>query len=528
MFKALYTLLDKKIFNSLPKKILACILPGWLLLVGYSYAIKNYPEHLQTLTIIFPLLATLMGIGSYVVAYYGLHAVFQELKRLVISIGISSTKTVKHLRESDCSAQTQGELAETIFKSSENVTRALGGISKTTQQITSTTTAHLDTAQSARQELQEINQDVEGTTEKLASLMTTVDDLSKKSEHIKEVVQLIKKISYQTNLLALNAAIEAARAGEAGRGFSVVADEVRKLAERVQGATEEIAANITNMLTQVHQTSKQISDINDTTLASKQTIAKTVHHFDTWVNDFEQNTRSLSKTASAVEELSLNNSEINRQVKDIYEHSLKVIDHLNDSNQISTTMNRLTENMVENLAQVRIGNDSLEHVLDRVRKYRRRFEKKIQTLADRGINIFDKNYQQVPGTDAIKKYTTCYDKFFETDIRDLMDTVRDDLGFVYSILTDSSGYLPTHHSNCCKPLTGNYAIDIVQSRDKKINFSNETQKRYATNTKPFLLLTFLRDTGEVLNSLSMPIFINGKHWGALECGFPPDLIIRNH
>ncbi len=155
------------------------------------------------------------------------------------------------------SGETAGQVAETVGEIAQGASR-LAGLS----------TEMLSRMQDAQNEIDAGNHDAvlmkkkvaattRSATDATATLQKAIDqlgnvrdtvrfatqsiqNLSKRSAEIGNIVGIIVHISGQTNLLALNAAIEAARAGEAGRGFSVVAEEVRKLAEESSQSAESI------------------------------------------------------------------------------------------------------------------------------------------------------------------------------------------------------------------------------------------------------------------------------------------------
>jgi methyl-accepting chemotaxis protein len=180
----------------------------------------------------------------------------------------------------------------------------------------------------------------------------------------------------------------------------------------------------------------------------------------------------------------------------------------------------------EEMSQFTIGHGQLEQVLKTAFESRDACRQVLERLAAQGIDIFDRNYVPVAGTNP-PKFRTVYDEHFEREMQGCFDRVRQTTpGAIYALAVDNHGYLPCHHSEFSLPPTGNPEHDLVNSRHKRIYRSSRAEIRRAEHTSYCLLQTYLRDTGEILNDLSVPIHVNGRHWGNFIFGLKPEQFIQ--
>jgi methyl-accepting chemotaxis protein len=128
--------------------------------------------------------------------------------------------------------------------------------------------------------------------------VTSIESLSKSSEQIQAIVDVIRDIATQTNILAINAAIEAVRAGKQGKGFAVVAEEVKTLSAESKDQAKKISSLVQSVLKETQDTVTTIKTMAENVTMGKQSIEETSKAF----TDINRSIDSTSKTAKEIAE----------------------------------------------------------------------------------------------------------------------------------------------------------------------------------------------------------------------------------
>ncbi|MDO6515197.1 methyl-accepting chemotaxis protein [Neptuniibacter sp. 2_MG-2023] len=442
-----------------------------------------------------------------------------------VNIAVSAARLKKVIGQASNNASDQEDKAHQVFQSSSESTQAIDEIARSTIQISEQNSSNLNDVRGSSSELLKVQEQVEAIHQLVSEFQTKIASLHANSQNITQILLMVQEFSEQTNLLALNASIEAARAGDAGRGFAVVADEVRGLAQKVGSATSEIDKNISQMSSLVSDTGSSAKNILGYVESTGQFIEQTNIQFGQLVTDFEQVDGQLSGISAAIDELSYTNKSSHKQVDLITKISAEIKQEMEHSQSFSNDLEVSTEESQELLSRFIIGYGAFESIIVKGRGFHSELQGLLEELGQR-CNIFDTNYQRVnPDQQPAKFVTSCTDKFdgcFQAVIDRFVELNSE---FIYTVLVDQRGYIATHHKKVSKPMTGDFSIDNLQSRNRRIFFDTRSEQRRATHTQSFLMQTYIRDTGEILNELSIPVFVGGRHWGALIMGFNPDVLL---
>jgi methyl-accepting chemotaxis protein len=454
-----------------------------------------------------------------------LRPIFADVRRQAVNVAFESARVASRMKDSSAIAARQQALTETIFELSTAAAHSIDRAAEGARDIEAGSAERLRVADASYRELLDVTARVQAIDRSLSEFTATVGELDRNSHNIGEIVKLIHDISDQTNLLALNAAIEAARAGDVGRGFAVVADEVRKLAEKVKKATDVIAASVTNMTSLVASTQRDTRHIRADVDHTRDVVERSSQQFEGMVVSFQQMQQQVGTINGAIAGLKQTHDDIHGHASEIRALAGDLAGKMERSDTSAKELASATERIEESVARVRIGQGRFEEIIVRTRAYRDQVQAALAAMAQRGVNVFDTDYRPIPDTRP-QNYKTGYDHLCEEVLQPLYDRLVAEVpNATFALAVDVNAYAPTHNSRYSRPATGDAQTDLLNSRDKRI-FDDPTGSRAARNTNALLLQTYRRDTGEILNDLSMPIHVNGRHWGALRFGFKPEAILE--
>ncbi len=275
-----------------------------------------------------------------------------KIEQIIINVSQVSTQLAT---AADELSNTTSQTHETITNQqteTQQVATAVTEMAATVKEIAESAEGAANSARTADEEAlsgKTVVVDVTSAIDNLAKDMNAasevINDLSKESDSIGSVSDVIRGIAEQTSLLALNAAIEAARAGEQGRGFAVVADEVRSLASRTQQATTEIKEMIERLQAGTQNAVDVIRRSSDTTQQTVEKAEGAAGSLDQIASSVSLISDRNTQIASAAEEQSAVAQEIDKSVVHISQLTEQSVLASDQISQASDELSRLGETL---------------------------------------------------------------------------------------------------------------------------------------------------------------------------------------
>ena len=167
---------------------------------------------------------------------------FAKIKEALLNISKSMSNTINHIREASDQVSSGSDQvssgAQALSQGATEQAASVEELSASIAEISNQVNINAQNSKLAFELSSEAKQEIAVGQEHMKNMISSMHEITDKSNEIGKIIKTIDDIAFQTNILALNAAVEAARAGAAGKGFAVVADEVRNLAQKCAEAAK--------------------------------------------------------------------------------------------------------------------------------------------------------------------------------------------------------------------------------------------------------------------------------------------------
>ena len=384
---------------------------------------------------------------------------------------------------------------------------------------------------------------------------------------------IIDRIADQTKLLALNAAIEAARAGEHGRGFAVVADEVKRLSAETASQTAQIRETVSRTQVQMREVVSAAATARDQSAESAAGAGAGREALERIGGLALRSDERARQIAALAREQLADVSAIDANLQAITAGSAEIEAHVG-----SVAAAQVGSSAASERASTIIGRFDTAGPLSRLRARCEGLAADLQEILEAAIDarrvrlaeVIELRYTEAKGANISRfgrlfdvsaadpagfspaKFHTAYDAAVDRQMMERMDAIlQAEPGLTFALPFDLNAYAPAHNTGFSQAITGDPARDLVGNRTKRFFLDSDALTRASRmelavdlpaevltraqfraagarlarptdDRHPFLLQTYARDTGAVLTTLAVPLYVKGERYGCVCLGWDPE------
>lgn len=404
-----------------------------------------------------------------------------------------------------------------IRQAAEGAQAAASGVRNGLERVTKSVRLGLNAAQA---DIATLSQEAQSMSQALAQAVGDAHKARASSDAIQSITREIQ-------LLSINAGVEAARSGEAGKGFAVIAAAVKALAEQTREATAASSAQLDLLVKAVDAVARRSQENAQTAQraqAGSQTISQQIGEFDSFgrsvvelIGEIEAVSRPTRDNAEACTKAGQDLAGLVRGVD-------ASTDNLQQAGRRTEALVAISEGILGSIAAsgVRTAQSELiATVMETAGTIGALFEAALARGEIGLADLFDEAYRPVPGSDPVQ-HMTRFVALTDRLLPPLQEALLTSNGrIVFCAAVDRNGFLPTHNRKYAQAQGSDPVWNNANCRNRRI-FDDRTGLAAARNRKPFLLQSYRRDMGGgqflVMEDLSAPIMVKGRHWGAFRFG----------